>query len=209
MSDWIIYTLIGLMLFALVVVITVVLVLVLKREKTPLDNPILINFFSGVCDKRFYGPIKKTFIGKSGRVGIIYTPKDVDLKSEKDVKDETVYIDKDKLVVLSKETASGKRNIFLGFPPSATDLDEELKRTEFGKILMNTIEIKNSINAEISAIKEGSNRKTAHMKTLADGEYLSSRVMETINNMVEDLVKISTSQKENKPTTNYTPPGEK
>ena len=134
------------------------------------DRPLCINWMSQFSGNRFLGIETDSKIGKNGRHIIEYLPLDIHSKNIKSIQREIAIIDKNKIISFPKGSLSRDKNLNMYLPPTASDFNDNIKNTEFGKILMWITELKNADNTVIDALKESNKRQAAIVKDLAFGE---------------------------------------
>ena len=119
-------------------------------------------------------------------------------KKEKkiEIKPQLFWVEKDKKIVLPK-------NELWLLAPNPEDYPEELKRTEFGKSLMKMTEKINVSNLQLSILREGSNRKSALLKEMGDGE-ISEQFIKMSKGLQKDALEMNVKEKE-KPTSSFIP----
>lgn len=174
-----------------VVIIGLIITLYKLSQKSD-DDDILegnycINLMSGICGGRALGIETDVKLGKDGRQIIKYFPTDVDHKKIEDAKEILCVVGKNKRIVLPKGDFSRDKNIVVYLPPTLTELPESLKKLLGEK--MKQIEIMNAITTELAAVREGSNRKSASLERLGDGE-LSSAEMTKSTELALDMKNI-------------------
>lgn len=164
------------------------LILILyKEKKRPFDAPIILNFLSTFDTGRFIGTEVSSKMGKNERMIIEFEPKDIGL-DEKDVKNCTIIVDKNKLITLPMGAPSKARHVHIALPPKASMFPSQIKETVFGKAMMWATEAQNAINAELNAVSEGSARKTDILNKLGDGE-VSKEFLTWHTELYQDLLK--------------------
>ena len=191
-------------LISIVIVVTVV-ILRYKEEEEIRDNPLAINWMSANCDGRAIGVEKNTVLGKDGRKVITISPRDVDSKNLKELNDVTVIVDKNKLISFPKGSLSSDKNINMYLPPSPDLFSDNLKQTEFGKMLMFWTSLKGADNALIDSLKEGMKIQSAHVKSLAGGE-VSIEKMTQLEELFQEALKAVQDTKRDK-SSGYPPTG--
>lgn len=172
------------------VLLVLLLRIVFKEKEEEEDRVIALNFLTNHSNGRAIGIERELIPGAGERKIAILEPRDLNpkRKKEEEIKNEKVIIDKDKILYCPKGSWSKDRNINIYIPPSASDFPISLKKTELGQALMFYTEVKNAVNTEINAIKEGSKRKSEILERLGDGE-ISVEFLEKNQELVKDLFK--------------------
>lgn len=155
------------------------------------DNPFILNFATKFAPGRAFGVQKSITVGRNGRLGVTYSPRDVHPDNFGMAKDQTVIVDRNKIISLAKGTWSNEKNINILLPPKAEDFPDHIKNTFFGKALGITTEIINAANSEAAMKQEGIDRRDALLKEIGDGE-LSREQLTTVNELVKDIAKMTT-----------------
>lgn len=182
-----IYLYIG-VLFLIIVSLFIWLIIVIYKKQYILENdPIVLNFLSHKSNGFAVGLEKEVVHGKNDRLVCRIQSKDFDVKNEIP-KDEKVIVEKNKVIQFAKGSLSKFRDIKIYLPKNPEDLPESFKETSFGKFFMRYIELKNVISEETRVVREGSNRKTAILEKLGDGE-ISEELIKTWEGAMKDIVK--------------------
>jgi hypothetical protein len=168
-------------------------VLIFGEKKVPKDSPIIINLESKYSNGRAIGIVTDVESCSLTRKKYKYSPKDVDITKTEEPKEEFIIVDPEKLAVLQKGSLSRDKNIIINCPDNATDFDEAIRNTTFGKALMFYTELKNYEKTHIEYLKEGSKRKSDILKEIGDGE-ISADFMSFMINLVKDDLKATISK---------------
>ena len=124
-----------------------------EKDEELYDDVIFHNFMPQFANGHFEGAVLDFITGEK-RTGVKFIPKDIDrLKYMKDrkkieIQPEIVYFENSLLKSFPKGTLSNERNILWGLPPKAELLQERLKETDMGKIMMRMIEENSASNEE-------------------------------------------------------------
>jgi len=165
------------------------------EKKEPQDSPIDLNFLSNKFDGYFIGVETSSVGAKDGRHFIKMLPKDVDIKmKDKDLKEVSVIVDKNKVCSLPKGTVSKYKNINILLPKHASDLHEALKETIVGRGLMMGIELQNAANAEIDSLLMGHDRKDEILSRIGHAE-VSKEFLNFQEELYKDALKFNLEAK--------------
>jgi fumarate reductase subunit C len=177
--------------FVLVGLVIWLLIYVFVYKKEPQDSPINLNFLSHHTGGHFLGVETSSLNAKEGRHFIKMMPKDVNIKlKDKDLKEEIIIADKNKIITYPKGTLSPDKNINIILPKHASDLHEAVKNSELGRALMMTIEIVNSANAEINSLLEGHKRKDEILERIGHAE-VSKEHINLLDEFYRDTLKLA------------------
>lgn len=169
------------------------LIIIFKEKDLPSDDTIFKNFLSQYTSGYSYGSILSIVQGDK-RIGIKFIPRDLDYvklfkKHEKiDVRPQLIWIEKDKLLHFPKGTLSMHRHELWALPSKAEDLNDEIKKTKYGEVLMYIIEEMNMKTEESSILRK---RIQAQNKLVEKSEGLEivTDILEKMSEANKDLVK--------------------
>lgn len=190
----------GFLLF-LSILITIIVVglfvwlitVIFREERKPQDFTIIDNFMSQYTEGFSQGILLRVDIGEK-RNGYEYIPKDIDhygrrrQKNKSKIESQLIYADKRHVISFPRGTFSSERNRIWILPLNPEDLNEELKSTKLGKVIMKMINDINNEKTEIDSIREGSDRMKSIIKRLGDGE-LSELEIERLDTIHDNLIK--------------------
>lgn len=176
-----------------------------KKDEEPRDATIVRNDYMSQYTKGHAEAIVKRFIKGTSRVGLVLIPKDIDYLqnyeggSYKDVKEEEMILwyPKEKLHFKPKGTASDHRHILEIEPLSPDDINEGMKNTKYGKLMMSEIS-DNNFNMTDKAFVQRELEKT---QKIISGDYvgeLKTEMLESIDELAENRVKIAIRDKDKK-----------
>ena len=139
---------------------TWLLLLIFKEQEEPTDDTIFKNFLSQYTNGYSYGTIIEIIKGEN-RTGIKFIPRDLDYvrlfknrkKNKIIIQPQLIWIQNDKLLLFSKGILSARRHEIWGLPANAEDLSDEIKKHEFGKVLMILTEMANSKTEEVDILR--------------------------------------------------------
>jgi hypothetical protein len=174
-----------------------------KKIEEPRDSSFVFNFMSNFAASAYgmeFGRVKGKY-----RDCINLSPRDINfLKYYKrktgtinvpEIGIKKVWVEKNKILDIPKGALSPDKNIVILLPPNAEDFPEDFKKHHLGKTLMKMTEDLNNENVEINILREGSDRKTALLKRMGDGE-LSNQALAKLEELHEAGLKSSTKERE-------------
>ena len=166
------FIILGVSFVGLGVLVVFLLITIFSERKKGKDNPIILNFLSKRDGGRFIGEVVGSTMGKGGRHLISFSPRDVDLDLErnKDIKNETIIVDRNKLIVAQKGSLSQDKNIMFALPASLADIPEDIKGQDFGKSLIFLIKLKELQKTVEDILREDSSRKNLLLEKIGNGE---------------------------------------
>lgn len=171
-----------------------------KREDDEERNTFL-NFQAHNSNNRAYGKVLKVERTVKDDYIVTYQPADVIPKNyaKEKLAPAKALVAKRNFVSFPKGQWSAEKNIDVGLPDSADELDPAWKEHPFGKMLMFFIELENANAAEIDALKEAVRRQQAHIREHATGEVSEERVESLItyfDKMLKAMVDVKKQGKE-------------
>lgn len=174
------------------------LVVIFKEKEIPSDDAIFKNFMPQFTKGYSNGTINE-IKQYDDRLGIVFTPKDVNLvnlfknKNKIEITPEIIWVEKSKFKIFPRGFLSGHRHEVWALPPRAEDLPEQFKKTDIGDFLMNSIEDSNSRNEETKILR---NRVKVQNKlvTKTEGLELVDDYLSKVNEITKDVTKLIPQQ---------------
>ncbi|MAG47914.1 hypothetical protein CL617_04875 [archaeon] len=201
---------VGILFFALIMGLIMYLVHIKRTEHEPMDYTLVDNFMSQYTKGHSQGILLEVIKGKK-RDGIVFMPKDVDYmrkiknKEKLEIKPQTIYVSKNKIILLPRGTWSSERNRMIVLPPYPENFPRDFTQTPFGKHLAKLTE---DLNAEDTVIEVQRKRIDVENELLhktEGGDRMKEHLI-TDKELTKDFYKKFTDAKEDKKGTSYTPP---
>jgi len=170
------------------------LIIYFKEKPLKIDGPILINFGSNKCNKRFVGIETEVKSASNGRIIIKYSPRDT--KELVEIDEEYICPNSHR-VVIPKGGLSKEKDISFAFPVRIEDFDENFKNTDIGKAFMWLSELKNIENTTVTLLRKGHLDKDALLSEIGTGE-LSKQYLAFTNECVKDVISNAIKKDERK-----------
>jgi len=165
-----------------------------KNEEYLINNPFIINFSSQFTNGHAYGIERKAIKAKENRTYVEFGPLDDDPNLVNKIPDEKTIIGQNKRIIIPNGSWSRHRSMGFYLPNTASDIPDELKNTEIGKIFMYWTEAQNVVNAEIDSLKKGGESKDEILKRLSGGE-LSREYISKLHEFQIDIIKLIANSK--------------
>ena len=179
------FILLGISFISLGALVIWLLITIFGEKEKKVDNPIALNFLAKRDNGRFIGEEISRSTGKNGRHLCIISPKDISIKNLKDkIPDETVIVDKNKLLSISRGALSKDKNINLYLPATIDDIDSSIRTTPLGLALAYLTMLKDVEKTVEDILREGAMRRDLLLQKIGSGEISKEFI-----NFQEGLVK--------------------
>lgn len=187
------YILLGVLIIGLIA-LSLWLVAIKFKEKDKGNNEPLVFNLTGqggamLTEKRIVN-------GAGKRLVINALRNDIDQNSKEEKKEDIIIIPENNVLSLPQGTSSEKRNIKIYLPFEAEDIPSAIKDTPFGTAMRSLANNKEIERLKENILREGSDRKSAILKEIGDGEISEFYVQQLKDFVKKDLKDIS-SRKDN------------
>lgn len=194
----------GLEIFLLVLIIAIVIAIpitiaiisyISKRSiydfKLRMNSNVVLNLMPNHTDGYALGlempHVKK---GKGNREIVSFVPIDLDDEfQEEEIRQQTIVVDKNKRVVIGKNTLSKNRDLIILMPKNISDIPQSLALSETGKLLQNTILEQNIGNATVKYLEDGCDRLQEIMRERPMGEA-TRQELDYVRGMAKEMLTI-------------------
>ena len=181
-----------------------------KRDEDPRDATILRNNFMSQYTQGHAEGIIIKFIKGSSRIGVVILPKDVDYLQHykggkyEDVREKEIlfWVEKEKLHFYPKGTASDHRHIVEVEPLSPDDINENMKNTMMGKMMMNSIADNNQNKTAKDFVIDELVKTQQIIKSHYVGE-LTPLILDRLDDLSFEIAKFTAKDKDKKPSTPF------
>lgn len=136
-----------------------VLIMVFRGKDEKSDDILFKNFMPQYSKGHGEGSVIE-FVRGGDRTGIKFMPRDINfVKLLKDnekivIKPQLIWFENDKLIHFPKGTFSDHRHQLWGLPPNAEDLNDNIKKSPYGKALMSILEETNTSREETQVLRK-------------------------------------------------------
>lgn len=159
-----------------------------KSEEDVMKGAFCVNLLSQKCGNYAYGIEKEVKVGIKGRMRVVYSPLDIDVKKLGKTEDQVVLLDRGKRIIFPLGDFSGEKNIVLYLPPDITHLPKTIRDSEFSNFILEKIEEVNMTNKEVELFKNRLEVIEELASETIGNELVRKRII-TNEELFKDLVK--------------------
>ncbi len=172
-----------------------------KSEPIREEANFILSFFPHKHNSRAFGRVENVDEGPNGQKIITFKPQDLSLKEimdDVDVPNETIIVNKGKLISLPKGFHSKGRYIDLALPPKSEVFSKELLNTPFGRMLQFYVEMDNAKNTDVESLRNGIDSMQSTINNMAAGEATKA-MLQHMMGYFKDVLAMQLETKKDKP----------